>query len=90
MLLDENIGIHCVDTPTPILLGLDLHRQLGCVVDYVNNSCWIYKQQRFLQIVVLTLGHLPWIFGQRLPLSECGLATGHAYHRLLGETAGKG
>ena len=55
---NERVLINCVDKPTPILLGLDFHRQLGCVVDYQYNTCWSYKLGRFLSVVELPSRHL--------------------------------
>ena len=54
----EPVGIHCMETPTPILLGLDFHRQLGCVVDYHHNTVWSYKHGRFLDVEQLPSRHL--------------------------------
>ena len=55
---NEKVVINCVDKPTPILLGLDFHRQLECVVDYKNNTCWSYKLNRFLDVTQLPSRHL--------------------------------
>ena len=51
------IDVHCVETPTPILLGLDVHAALGLVIDYQHKTVWSYKLRRFLDIRELPSGH---------------------------------
>ena len=55
---NEPVAIHMVGTPTPILLGLDLHEQLGLVVDYRYGTCYSYDKQRFLDVTRLPSRHL--------------------------------
>ena len=52
------IRVHCIETPTPILLGLDFHQQFGCVADFRHKTCWSYELDRFLAVVTLPSGHL--------------------------------
>jgi len=54
----EPIGVHCMETPTPILLGLNFHRQLGCAVEYHYNTVWSCKHGRFLEVEQLPSRHL--------------------------------
>ena len=57
--LDEGIGIHVVPcTSTPLLLGTDMLRYYGLVLDYAHNTAYSYRLKRDIPVVILKSGHL--------------------------------
>ena len=55
---DYPMKFHCVKTPTPILIGLDVHRDLGLVVDFHYKTAYSYAMNKFIEIVTLPSGHM--------------------------------
>ena len=52
------VGIHAIPTPTPALVGLDLHDQLGCVIHYRYGTCRNYELGRFVEVTRLPSNYL--------------------------------
>ena len=56
---DFKPGIHTVRCEsTPILLGLDVLRQYGIVLDYYNDTVYSHVLGKYLNTVILSSGHL--------------------------------
>ena len=57
--LDEGIGIHVVPcTETPLLLGTDMLRYYGLVIDYAYNTVYSHRLNRDIPCTLLKSGHL--------------------------------
>ena len=58
-ILTDGVPVHCIPNEnTPILLGLDLIRHYGLVLDYHNDTVFSHKLNRYVPAVVLPSGHL--------------------------------
>ena len=55
----QPLAIHTLpNEATPTLIGLDMLREFGIVVDYMHDRAYSYKLQRMLDVVKLPSGHL--------------------------------
>ena len=54
----QPVGIHAVERPSPILLGLDNLRHYQLNVDYLSNTVWSHLLERFLEVELLPSGHM--------------------------------
>ena len=54
----QPVGIHAVERPSPILLGLDNLRHYQLNVDYMYNAVWSHSLGRYLDVELLPSGHL--------------------------------
>ena len=55
----DGLGIHvapCVDTP--LLVGLDMIRCYGLVLDYHHDTVYCHRLKRIIRLKVLPSGHL--------------------------------
>jgi hypothetical protein len=57
--LDKNpVSIYVLDRPSPILLGIDMLKRYGLVIDYQNDTVYSRVLGRELETKVLASGHL--------------------------------
>ena len=55
----DGLGIHVVPcTDTPVLVGLDMRRRYGLVLDYYNDTVHSHHLGRMVPSKVLSSGHL--------------------------------
>ena len=54
----QPVGIHAVQRPSPILIGLDNLRYYELNIDYKYNTCWSHKLNKFLNVEILPSGHM--------------------------------
>ena len=55
---DEPVSIYVLDRKSPVLLGIDMLKKYGLVIDYEHNTVYSHRFQREIPATVLPAGHL--------------------------------
>ncbi|CAK0907413.1 unnamed protein product [Prorocentrum cordatum] len=58
VLNDEAVSIYVLDRQSPVLLGIDMLKKYGLVIDYFHNTVYSHRFKREIPTRVLPSGHL--------------------------------
>ncbi|CAK0855319.1 unnamed protein product [Prorocentrum cordatum] len=58
VLNDEAVSIYVLDRKSPVLLGIDMLKKYGLVIDYFHNTVYSHRFKREIPTRVLPSGHL--------------------------------
>ena len=55
---NEPVSVYVLDRKSPVLLGIDMLKKYGLVIDYEHNTVYSHRFQRAIPATVLPSGHL--------------------------------